>query len=111
LLLEPCSSLMWPPLDFSHIGLYFVIGRRFILRPRLLLTASQVINRRLIGCPLPLLVSKCCRGLMENRMVQFGILDCPIFLLQSFSALLMADVSVAAIFCIVASMAKTLSRS
>jgi hypothetical protein len=96
---------------FSRIGLYFVIGRRFILRPRPLLIASQVINRGLIGCPLPLLVTKYYRYLLGNQMVRFDIPDCPIFLSRSFSALLMADVSVAAISGIVASMAKTLSRS
>jgi hypothetical protein len=96
---------------FSCIGLYFVIGQRFILQPCLLLTASQVINKRLIGYPLPLLVTKCCRCLLGNRMVQFNILECLIFLPRSFSALLMADMSVAAISCVLASMAKTLSRS
>jgi hypothetical protein len=44
-------------------------------------------------------------------MVRCGILDFPIFLPRSSSALLMADVSVAAISCVVASMAKTLSKS
>jgi hypothetical protein len=44
-------------------------------------------------------------------MVRFGILDCPVFLPQSSFALLMDDVSVTAISCVVASMAKTLSRS
>jgi hypothetical protein len=44
-------------------------------------------------------------------MVWFGILDYTIFLPRSSSALLMADVFIAAISCIVASMVKTLSRS
>jgi hypothetical protein len=44
-------------------------------------------------------------------MVRFGILDYPVFLPRSSSALLKADVSVAAISCVVASMAKILSRS
>jgi hypothetical protein len=44
-------------------------------------------------------------------MVQFGILDCPIFLIWDPSVLLVADVSVTTISCVVASIAKTLSRS
>jgi hypothetical protein len=109
--MEPCFALLPPPQDFLSIGLYFAIGRRFTPRPCLLLTAPQLINRRLIRCPLLLLVTKCYCYLLGNRMLWFGILDCLIFLPRSFSALLMADVSVMAIFCVVASMAKTLSRS
>jgi hypothetical protein len=75
------------------------------------LNASQLINRRLIGCPLPLLATKCYLYLLGNRMVRFSIPDCLVFLPQSFSALLIADVSIAAISWVVASMAKTLSRS
>jgi hypothetical protein len=111
LLLEPCSALLWPLCIFSLIGLYFVVGQRFILWPSPLFTASQVINRGLIGCPLPPLATKCCHCLLGNQMVRFGILDYPIFLPRSFSAMLMVDVSVAAISYLVASMAKTLSRS
>jgi hypothetical protein len=44
-------------------------------------------------------------------MVWFGILDCPVFLPRSSSALLMADVFVEAISYVVAYMAKILSRS
>jgi hypothetical protein len=65
---------------------------------------------RLIGCPLALLVTKCCRCLLGNRMIWFSILDCPVFLPQSFSTLLMANVLVAVIPCIVAFVTKTLSR-
>jgi hypothetical protein len=44
-------------------------------------------------------------------MVWFGILDCPVFLTRDISVLLVADVSVTAVFCVIASVAKTLSRS
>jgi hypothetical protein len=44
-------------------------------------------------------------------MVRFGIMDYLVFLPRSSSALLMADMSVVAISCVVASVAKTLSRS
>jgi hypothetical protein len=44
-------------------------------------------------------------------MIRFGILDCSIFLTRGPSVLLVANVSVTAISCIIASMAKTLSRS
>jgi hypothetical protein len=43
-------------------------------------------------------------------MLCFGILDCPIFLPRGFSVMLVADMSVMAISCVVASVAKTLSR-
>jgi hypothetical protein len=111
LFLEHCSALLWPPLDFFLIVLYFIIGQRFIIWPCPLLTTSQVINKRLIGCPLPLLATKCCPYLLGKWMVWFGILDCPIFVPRSFPVLLMADVYVVAISCVVASRAKTLSRS
>jgi hypothetical protein len=44
-------------------------------------------------------------------MVRFGVLDCLDFLSQGPSVLLVADVDITAISCIVAFMAKTLSRS
>jgi hypothetical protein len=44
-------------------------------------------------------------------MVRFGISDCSIFLSRGFFILLVADVSITAISCVVASVAKTLSRS
>jgi hypothetical protein len=44
-------------------------------------------------------------------MVQFGIPDYPVFLTRGPSILLVADVSITAISCIVASVDKTLSRS
>jgi hypothetical protein len=64
-----------------------------------------------LGSPLLLLVTKCCCCLVGNLMVLFDILDCPVFLLRSSSALLMANVSVVAITRVVAAMIKTLSRS
>jgi hypothetical protein len=44
-------------------------------------------------------------------MVRFGILDCSIFLTRGPSVLLVADVLVTVVSYVVASMAKTLSRS
>jgi hypothetical protein len=44
-------------------------------------------------------------------MFRFRIPDCPIFLPYGLSIFLVADVSVAVVSYIVASMAKTLSRS
>jgi hypothetical protein len=44
-------------------------------------------------------------------MVQFSILDCPVFLPRGPSVLLVADVSITTVSCVVASMIKTLSRS
>jgi hypothetical protein len=44
-------------------------------------------------------------------MVQFSISDYPIFLLSDPFILLVANVSVTAVSCVVASMDKTLSRS
>jgi hypothetical protein len=44
-------------------------------------------------------------------MVQFGNMDYLIFLTQGPSILLVANVSVMAVSCVVASVAKTLSRS
>jgi hypothetical protein len=44
-------------------------------------------------------------------MVQFGILDCPVFLSWSLPVLLVADTPVMPVSYVVASIAKTLSRS
>jgi hypothetical protein len=44
-------------------------------------------------------------------MVQFGILDYPVFLSSGSPVLLVADVSVTVVSCVKASIAKTFSRS
>jgi hypothetical protein len=44
-------------------------------------------------------------------MVQFGILDYPIFLSWSLPTLLVADAPITIVSCVVASVAKILSRS
>jgi hypothetical protein len=44
-------------------------------------------------------------------MAQFGILDCPVFLSWSLPVLLVVNTPVTVVSCVVASMAKTLSRS
>jgi hypothetical protein len=48
---------------------------------------------------------------LGNRMVRFVIPDCPVFLTQAPSVLLVADVFVTTVSYIVVFMAKTLSRS
>jgi hypothetical protein len=53
----------------------------------------------------------CYNGFLDNQIVRFGSIDCPIFLNRGPSILFVADVSVTAISCVVASIAKTLSRS
>jgi hypothetical protein len=57
------------------------------------------------------LATRSYNSFLENGMVQFNLLDYLIFLTQSPSVLLVADVAVTAVSYIVASMAKTLSRS
>jgi hypothetical protein len=44
-------------------------------------------------------------------MVQFGILDCPVFLSWSLPTLLVVDAPITVISYVVASLGKTLSRS
>jgi hypothetical protein len=80
-LLEPCSALLPPPLDFSQ---HWALPHRWLKICSLALSSldcPQLINMRIIGCPMLLLVIKryCC--LLGNQMVQFDILDCPVFLL------------------------------
>jgi hypothetical protein len=110
-LLEPYSALLWPPLDFSQHRAFLRHWPKIHSPALSSLDCSQLNNRRLIGCPLPLLVAKCFCCLLGNRMVRFGILDCLVLLSQSSSALLMADMSIAAIPYIIASMAKTVHWS
>jgi hypothetical protein len=80
-LLEPCSALLRPPLDFfPHQALL----RHWlkIHSPTLSsLDYPQLINRGLIGCTLLLLAIKCCCCFLGNQMVRFGIptvqISCP----------------------------------
>jgi hypothetical protein len=44
-------------------------------------------------------------------MVQFGIMDCPVFMTRGPSIMLVADMFVTAVSCVEASVPKTLSRS
>jgi hypothetical protein len=44
-------------------------------------------------------------------MAQFGIPDCPVFLSWTLLVLLVIDTPVTVVSCVVASVAKTLSRS
>jgi hypothetical protein len=69
LLLEHCSALLQPPLDFSlHQALLRYWPK--IHSPTLSsLHCPQLINMRLIGFPLLLLVTKCCCCLLGNWMV------------------------------------------
>jgi hypothetical protein len=76
---EPYPALLPPPLDL-RIGLHFIIGRSPTLRPCLCLNGSLLVNRRPIGCLLLLLATRWCCCFLGNLMVQFGILDCLIFL-------------------------------
>jgi hypothetical protein len=48
---------------------------------------------------------------LGNRMVRFGILDCPIFLSYGSRVLLMTDVSVTTVSYVRASVAKIFSKS
>jgi hypothetical protein len=71
-------NLLW---TFLHLVLRFIINRSPAPWPCLILMAPLSISRRFsFGHPLLMLLTSGCCCLRENRMVRFGILDCPIFL-------------------------------
>jgi hypothetical protein len=104
-----CCQLLW---TFLRIGLCFVIGRRLAPRPCPPLTALWLISKgSILQCFLLVPTTRSCCCFLRNRTIQFGVLDHPVFLSQNPVVLLVADVSVTAVSCIVASVAKTPSKS
>jgi hypothetical protein len=75
------------------------------------MNASPLMYRRPIGCLILLLVTRSYSGFLGKWMVWFDIPDCPIFLIRGPSVLLVVNVSITAVSYVVASVAKTLSRS
>jgi hypothetical protein len=108
LILLHCN-LLW---TFLRASFYFVTGRSFTPRPCLVLTAPGTIKRYLRPVsPLFVRLSWSFYYLQGNRMVQFGLPDCPVFLPRVPLVLLLAETFVTTVPCMAVSMIKTSSWS
>jgi hypothetical protein len=104
-----CCHLLW---TFLCVGLHLAIGRRLAPRPYPPLTALWLIGKgSLLQCFLLVLATRSRCYFLGNRTIRFGVLGHPIFLSWNLAVLLVADVSIMAVSCVVAYVAKTLSRS
>jgi hypothetical protein len=111
LFLEPCSALLWPPLVFFlHWALLHQWLKIYSLPSSSLdcLPGDQQEAPWVPSTPAGDQVLSLPPGKLDGPAWNSGLSS---FLSKSFSALLMVDVSIGAISCIVASMAKTLKGS
>jgi hypothetical protein len=110
--LEPCLALL-PPLLDSFLYLALLHHRSKTCSLTLSSPDCSLADQHgtILRCFSLVPMTRNCYYLWGNRMVRFGIPNYQVYLPSGSPILLVADIPVTAASCVVASMAKTLSRS